>query len=350
MPVELVPSQPPSPPVPRDSCLLLGYLSILIQCFLGVMILSALIVKRLREHPKRKMEVFVYDIIKQLSGSIGIHFINLILSILLSDTDPEVSIDTCGKLKKMTVIKRILLTTVSFARIKDDDNNDDDKTQCSWYFLNLLSDCTFGVYIFYYIMNRVNYIFKNKFKFKNIQSGNYWEIKVEKRLVSSTQFKDLDDKSIVSINGDIVKDPSILAEIPQRHKNGYSIRINGPKFKILLVQTMIFFISLILMKLIISILLEIDVIGGVLFHITDEMLAFLSKLFRSADIFFVMFVAPLCLNVFQYIYIDSLIKLQPSLDNSTTVENDEVDINKEYRFIIDKVSYENFEENIRLLG
>ncbi|OBA28004.1 hypothetical protein HANVADRAFT_58278 [Hanseniaspora valbyensis NRRL Y-1626] len=355
MPVITQPTQPPQPPKLKDSCLLLGYLSIIIQCFLGLIILSALIVKRLREHPKRKMQIFVYDIVKQLSGAIGIHFINLLLSILLSNSDPEVSISTCKKIKKITIVKKILISFISVYSNKDGNggNDGDDKTQCSWYFLNLLSDCTFGVYIFYYIINKVNSIFKNSFNFKNIESGNYWELKVEKRLATSSQFKNMDDKSIVSINGKIVKDHAILQAIPDKHKNGYSIRINGPKFKILLVQTMIFFISLIIMKLIISILLEIDIIGNVLFHITDEILGFMSKLFRSADIFFVMFVAPLCLNIFQYVCIDSIIKLKPKLKKLITTENEEqveTDINDEYRFLIDKLSYENFEENVPLLA
>ncbi|XBW37436.1 hypothetical protein QEN19_003017 [Hanseniaspora menglaensis] len=356
MPVVVTPLQPSPSPKPRDSCLLLGYLSIIIQCFLGLVILSALIIKRLKEHPKRKMEIFVYDIIKQLTGAVGIHFINLLLSILLSDTEPDVSINSCRKIKKISIVKNLFLRVISLYRNKnidgDDEDYDDDKTQCSWYFLNLLSDCTFGVYILYYIINKVNSIFQKNFNFKNVESGNYWELTVEKRLANSSQFKNLDDKSIVSINGKIVEDAHILDAIPKRHKHGYSIRIKGPKVKILIVQTMIFFISLIIMKLIISILLEIDIIGGILFHITDEILEFMAKLFRSADIFFVMFVAPICLNIFQYICIDSIIKLKPNLETVSILETEsnKEDLNKEYRFLIDLVSYDNSQENVPLLS
>ena len=342
----------------RNSCLLLGYLSIIIQAFLGMVILLALVTKRLREKPKRKMQIFMYDITKQLTGSIAVHFINLLLSILLSTDEPEISIksETCSKIKNMTLIKKLAHKFVYIYLYGDlkamDGDDDDDKTQCSWYFLNLLSDCTIGVYLLYFIIGRVNNIFKKKFKFQNTESGNYWELKVDKRLVRLNRFKDTDYTSIISINGKIIKDKALLDAIPEKYKEGYNIKLNGPKFRILLVQTMIFVISLVIMKLIISILLEIDFIGGILFHMTDEILEFLSKLFKSADIFFVMFVAPLCLNIFQYICIDSIIKLKPNFKHSETtklLEDSEEDLNSNFRYLIDKVSYEDFGESVELL-
>ncbi|CAI8495594.1 unnamed protein product [Hanseniaspora opuntiae] len=359
MPVITKPKVPISdkPTGVRDSCLLLGYLSILIQSFLGVVILLALITKRLREKPKRKMQIFMYDIAKQLTGSVAVHFINLLLSILLSTDEPEVNISSqkCPKIRTMSLVKNgfkkfIFMYLNVELKIKEDD--DDDKTQCSWYFLNLVSDCTIGVYLLYLIIDKVNGIFKRKFKFENIESGNYWELKVDKRLVRLNRFKNADYSSIISINGKIVKDKALLEAIPEKYKEGYSIKLNGPKFKILLVQTMIFVISLVIMKLIISILLEIDFIGDVLFHMTDEILEFLSKLFRRADIFFVMFVAPLCLNIFQYVCIDSIIKLKPELKHANTgkiTEDSEDDLNVHFRYLIDKASYENFSESLPLL-
>ncbi|KAF0269274.1 hypothetical protein FOG51_00702 [Hanseniaspora uvarum] len=361
MPVITKPKVPISdkPTGVRDSCLLLGYLSLIIQAFLGLVILLALVTKRLREKPKRKMQIFMYDITKQLTGSVAVHFINLLLSILLSTDEPEISInsETCTKIKNITLIRRIFQKFVYVyfygdMSTRDDDDGEDDKTQCSWYFLNLLSDCTIGVYLLYFIIGRVNNIFKRKFKFQNTESGNYWELKIDKRLVRLNRFKDTDYNSIISINGKIIKDKALLEAIPEKYKEGYNIKLSGPKFKILLVQTMIFVISLVIMKLIISILLEIDFIGGILFHMTDEILEFLSKLFKSADIFFVMFVAPLCLNIFQYICIDSIIKLKPNFKHTETnklLEDSEEDLNNNFRYLIDKVSYEHFNESVPLL-
>lgn len=359
MPLTTKPKDPISdkPTGVRDSCLLLGYLSILIQTFLGVVILLALITKRLKEKPKRKMQVFMYDIAKQLTGSVAVHFINLVLSILLSTDEPQVNITSqkCPKIRTMSLVRNMLKKFASMyfnVELKKKDYDDDDKTQCSWYFLNLLSDCTIGVYLLYLIIDKINGVFKKKFKFENTESGNYWELKVDKRLVRLNRFKNADYSSIISINGKIVREKALLDAIPEKYKEGYNIKLNGPKFKILMVQTMIFVISLVIMKLIISILLEIRFIGDVLFHLTDEILEFLSKLFRRADIFFVMFVAPLCLNIFQYVCIDSIIKLKPDLKHANTrkvTEDSEDDMNIQFRYLIDKASYENFSESLPLL-
>ncbi|KAL6933465.1 hypothetical protein ACO0R3_002572 [Hanseniaspora guilliermondii] len=359
MPVITKPKIPISdkPTGVRDSCLLLGYLSIIIQTFLGIVILLALITKRLREKPKRKMQIFMYDIAKQLTGSVAVHFINLLLSILLSTDQAEVNTNSqkCTRIKIISLVKNVLQKYIFIyldVDLTTKDEDDDDKTQCSWYFLNLLSDCTIGVYLLYLIIDKVNGIFKKKFKFENIESGNYWDLRVDKRLVRLNRFKNADYSSIISINGKIIKDKTLLDAIPEKYKEGYNIKLNGPKFKILIVQTMIFVISLVIMKLIISIILEIGFIGDVLFHMTDEILEFLSKFFRSADIFFVMFVAPLCLNIFQYVCIDSIIKLKPNLKHTDTgkiTEDSEDDINVHFRYLIDKVSYENFSETVTLL-
>ena len=63
---------------------MIGFLGIVIQLGLGVLSFSVLIIKRLRENPKRPWKIWIFDTSKQLFSQVLAHFINLTISILLT--------------------------------------------------------------------------------------------------------------------------------------------------------------------------------------------------------------------------------------------------------------------------
>lgn len=111
---------PPPPPSDSDGpqCELLGPLALCIQASLGGLAILSLAVKRSYENPPRPWWIWFFDVSKQVFGALGLHTINLILSILSSHSDEP-----------------------------DVDNN-----PCNWYFLNLLLDTTLGVPILWFFL------------------------------------------------------------------------------------------------------------------------------------------------------------------------------------------------------
>lgn len=132
----------------QDTCQLLGPVSILIQLFMGAVAVVGLLIKRNHEHPRRKMIVWVYDVGKQISGALSIHFVNLGLSVLKKRRKQE------------------------FHASYPSDNEEDDG-QCDWYFLNLLLDTTVGIPILWVCLSLIENIL-SYFRVKNIESGNYF--------------------------------------------------------------------------------------------------------------------------------------------------------------------------------
>lgn len=151
-----------------DSCQLLGPVSIVIQILMGTAAVVSLLIKRNHEHPRRKMIVWMYDVAKQITGALGIHFINLGLSVL----------------------KR------GGARMLGE-SGDDEESECDWYFLNLLLDTTIGIPILWAALAAIESILRY-FKVSNVESGNYFsrvknegETTVERKPLLSAFFKQL---------------------------------------------------------------------------------------------------------------------------------------------------------------
>lgn len=97
-----------------QECKLLGKFGIWVQVVLGVLCLSTLVVKRYREEPRRRWSVFLLDASKQLTGGFTIHILNLVCASLLSgyhSSDP-----------------------------------------CDWYWINIVVDCTIGVFWLYFYL------------------------------------------------------------------------------------------------------------------------------------------------------------------------------------------------------
>lgn len=153
----------------NDTCQLLGPVSIAIQSLMGVAAVAALLAKRNHEHPRRKMIVWIYDVGKQVSGALGIHVLNLALSIIQRRG---------GKVLKM---------------MPGDDEGDD--SECDWYFVNLLLDTTLGVPILWGSLTLIEAVLCY-FKVTNVESGNYFprnddETPLEKKPMFSAFLKQL---------------------------------------------------------------------------------------------------------------------------------------------------------------
>lgn len=65
-------------------CQLVGPFSLVVQCVLGVLALSALVYKRQLERPKRPSKVWFFDVSKQVLGSFLIHMTNLVASAFIA--------------------------------------------------------------------------------------------------------------------------------------------------------------------------------------------------------------------------------------------------------------------------
>lgn len=64
----------------ENQCKLLGPFALLVQGALGVLALLTLVFKRYRESPKRPWRVWFFDVAKQVTGSVILHLINLMMS------------------------------------------------------------------------------------------------------------------------------------------------------------------------------------------------------------------------------------------------------------------------------
>ncbi|QLQ81424.1 hypothetical protein HG537_0F01850 [Torulaspora globosa] len=150
-----------------DTCQLLGPVSITIQLMMGVVAVGALLVKRNHEHPRRKMIVWMYDVGKQISGALAIHFINLGLSILQRHR-PD------------------------FRVLRDYDEGSE--SECDWYFVNLLLDTTLGIPILWGSLILIETVL-GFLHVTNVESGNYFpkydDETVEKKPMFSAFLKQL---------------------------------------------------------------------------------------------------------------------------------------------------------------
>lgn len=110
-----------------EECKLLsGDFAALLQVLLGLIALSVLVVKRLREVPRRPLMVWAFDASKQMVGATFAHVANLLIAILLYSYQQEI-------------------------REKDDEAVD----QCALYFVNFTLDTTLGVFLNYVLLSAV---------------------------------------------------------------------------------------------------------------------------------------------------------------------------------------------------
>ena len=108
----------------ENQCKLLGPFALLVQGALGVLALLTLVFKRYRESPKRPWRVWFFDVAKQVTGSVILHLINLMMSEL-----------GAGNLENK----------VAEVGSKQQDDQGRKPNPCSFYLLNLAIDVSCSI-------------------------------------------------------------------------------------------------------------------------------------------------------------------------------------------------------------
>lgn len=68
----------------QGECQLLGPFALVVQAALGGLAMLSLVYKRWREHPRRPVKVWFFDVSKQVFGSVLVHVSNIFMSMLTS--------------------------------------------------------------------------------------------------------------------------------------------------------------------------------------------------------------------------------------------------------------------------
>jgi hypothetical protein len=107
----------------NGECNLLGNFALLVQAALGLLAVSSLAVKRMREHPRRPLKIWFFDVSKQVFGSVLLHLANVLMSMLSS-----------GKFDVAAV------SSTATTQLVGKDDKGDQPNPCSFYLLNLAID------------------------------------------------------------------------------------------------------------------------------------------------------------------------------------------------------------------
>jgi hypothetical protein len=211
---------------PEEKCQLVDSFAILVQIVMAVAALSSLLFKRSIEHPQRPLLIWAMDTSKQAIAASLVHVSNVLLAYILQ-IFPNAS-----------------------------------QNPCVWYFLNLLLDCTVGVYLLYLFLKAFHRV------------GDYL--------------------NITDIDMGHYGNPPRLSFVNARFY---------PWFK----QLFFFLSAWVFVKIIVSITLIFVPIFGILATLI------LSPLtgYQHAEIIFVMFVFPLVMNICQAWLIDKVLKGKP---------------------------------------
>lgn len=106
----------------KGECNLLGDFALLVQGALGLLAVSSLAIKRLREHPRRPLKIWFFDVSKQVFGSVLLHLANILMS-MLSSGQFDVAAQTQAAASAAVTAER-----------------GDEPNPCSFYLLNLAID------------------------------------------------------------------------------------------------------------------------------------------------------------------------------------------------------------------
>ncbi|KAF6012444.1 hypothetical protein HII13_001494 [Brettanomyces bruxellensis] len=230
----------------RDRCEILGPFSLLIQGCLGILALSSLVWKRFHEYPNRRpWRVWFFDVSKQVLGALGVHLLNIGMSILGGNSDEWFKEN--GDPNNQTTSPYYL--QYKQGRPKPSDLCDN---PCDYYFLNILFDTTVGIPILWGLLYAIYHLAK-KSGISGIDSGEYG---------------------------------------------------NPPRFDYYSKQLGLYFLGLLSMKLIIYTLL---VLCPFLVRFAVWILSW-SDSIPELQVAFVMMIFPLIMNSFQYYVIDNIIQ------------------------------------------
>jgi hypothetical protein len=106
----------------KGECNLLGDFALLVQGALGLLAVSSLAIKRMREHPRRPLKIWFFDVSKQVFGSVLLHLANILMSMLSS-----------GQFDVQAQTQAAAATAISAEK-------GDEPNPCSFYLLNLAID------------------------------------------------------------------------------------------------------------------------------------------------------------------------------------------------------------------
>ncbi|EUC42591.1 hypothetical protein COCMIDRAFT_103136 [Bipolaris oryzae ATCC 44560] len=143
----------------NGECNLLGDFALLVQAALGLLAVSSLAVKRMREHPRRPLKIWFFDVSKQVFGSVLLHLANILMSMLSS-----------GKFDVATV------SPATSTHLVSKDSEGDQPNPCSFYLLNLAIDTTIGIPILVLLLRLLHRAFSLTPLAnppESIRSGNY---------------------------------------------------------------------------------------------------------------------------------------------------------------------------------
>jgi len=122
-------------PVDKESCRLLGPTALVVQALLGVLVLLSLLYKRHREKPKRKWQIWIFDVSKQVFGQLVVHFANVFIADLTGASKSE--------------------------------------NPCVLYFLHFITDTTIGVALIYLLLHLYTHIVTHNLHLMGFESGQY---------------------------------------------------------------------------------------------------------------------------------------------------------------------------------
>ena len=239
-------------------CELIGTFSLITQAFLGLLCLSSLIIKRSYEYPiRRTWPVWLFDVLKQLIGALGVHIFNVLLSII--KTTPDVL--SVRKISSVvaSVVSSTFNPTSSNPSVPPPDEGTHDP--CDWYFLNIVLDCTIGVYVLYLVFKGLNKLCTKYLHMTQIESGKYGP------------------------------DP------------------NNPSTMAFLKQLVVYFTSLMITKILLYGIVECFE-TQLLWFTSHVLLIWLDVYPDEFEIFIVMFVVPVFMNCLQLVLIDNFIQNQ----------------------------------------
>ena len=111
----------------KGECNLLGDFALFVQGALGLLAVSSLAIKRLREHPRRPMKIWFFDVSKQVFGSVLLHLANILMS-MLSSGQFDVQAQTQAAAQAAVTTEK-----------------GDEPNPCSFYLLNLAIDVSLQI-------------------------------------------------------------------------------------------------------------------------------------------------------------------------------------------------------------
>lgn len=235
---------------PDSKCELVSTFLLLTQATLGLLCLSCLIVKRFYERPlRRTWPVWAFDVLKQLIGAMGLHVCNVVLSIVKGG----------GGGGALAVAAAVAAAALRGGLAAVDAPNALGDDPCDWYFLNIVFDCTIGVFVLYLVFEAANHVLQRRLGFAELETGQYG---------------------------------------PDPHH---------PRFRAFAKQLAVYFGLLMVTKCVLYVIMEYF-LAPLVWFTSHVLLVWLDEYPDEFEIFVVMFVVPIFMNCLQLVLVDTIIQ------------------------------------------